>query len=345
MFWPPGDRRQGNMKTISVVTPCYNEEASIEHCYLKVKEVFATALPSYRREHIFADNNSQDATPEILRRIAATDPDVRVIYNSRNFGPLASNFNALLAATGHATIVFMPADLQDPPDLIPTFVRLWEAGNEVVYGIRRERQESALIRGLRSLFYRFVTAWTPFPVPRDAGEFQLIDRQVQRALQGFDDYYPYIRGMIAYCGFKSIGVPYAWQVRGRGLSKATTLSYIDQAMNGLINFNNFPLRFCMVLGLTISFLSFGLGLYSLIAALFFGSASPGIPTLIVSQFFLSGVLLFVIGILSEYVYAIYSLVRRRPLVIERERLNFGHAEATRGTAGAPASLEERSEGD
>lgn len=310
------------MKTISVVTPCYNEEASIEHCYNKVKEVFGSELPGYRREHIFTDNDSSDSTPDILRRIATTDSDVKVIYNSRNFGPFPSNFNAMLAATGDATIVFMPADLQDPPELIPRFVQLWEAGHEVVYGVRQERQEPWMLRSFRSLFYRFVSAWTPFPVPRDAGEFQLIDRQVQVALGRFEDYYPYIRGMIAYCGFKSIGVPYAWEPRSRGRSKATTLSYIDQAMNGLISFNNFPLRLCMLLGLTISFVSFGLGLYSLIGALFFRNSSPGIPTLIVSQFFLSGVLLFVIGILSEYVYAIYSLVRRRPLVIERGRLNF-----------------------
>jgi glycosyltransferase involved in cell wall biosynthesis len=259
----------------------------------------------------------------MLTAMAARDANVKVIFNARNFGPLQSNFHALMSATGDAILVFLPADLQDPPEVIPEMVRHWESGHDVVFGVRGDRQEGFLLRKLRSIFYRFVTAWTPFPVPRDAGEFQLIDRKVLEALRQFEDHYPYIRGMIAYCGFRAIGVPFKWQVRRRGKSKATPLSYMDQAINGLISFNNFPLRFCMMLGLSMSVLSIAYGLYSLVAAvLLSGAATPGIPTLIVAQFFLSGILLFVMGILSEYIYAIYSLVRYRPMVIERGRLNF-----------------------
>lgn len=333
------------MKTISIVTPCYNEEDNVETCYVRVREVFATSLPGYAYEHIFADNDSRDATPEILRRIARQDDNVRVIFNSRNFGPVRSNFNALLSASGEAIIVFLPADLQDPPELIPDFVQRWEAGYDVVYGIRRQRQEGLTLRSLRSLLYRLVAAWTPFPVPRDAGEFQLIDRRVLTALREFEDHYPYIRGMIAYCGFSAVGVPYSWQVRRRGRSKATNLSYIDQALNGLISFNNFPLRFCLVLGITMSLLSLCYGVYSLLEALLSTRTAPaGIPTLIVAQFFLSGVLLFVIGVLSEYVYAIYSLVRRRPNVVERGRLNFNKTDSRSSAEADPEGTEGNNDG-
>ena len=311
------------MKKISIVTPCFNEEDNVEECYGRVKSLFAGPLSGYAYEHIFADNDSRDRTPAILTALATADPNVKVIFNARNFGPIRSNFHALMSADGDAILVSLPADLQDPPELIPQFVEHWEAGCDVVYGIRQKRPEGFVLRTSRSLFYRFVTAWTPFPVPRDAGEFQLISRRVLEALRGFDDDYPYIRGMIAYCGFRSRGVPFAWQKRHGGTSKATLISYMDQAINGLISFNNFPLRFCMALGLTMSVLSVAYGIYSLLAALFFdGGAPPGIATLIVAQFFLSGVLLFVIGVLSEYIYAIYSLVRRRPMVVERGRLNF-----------------------
>jgi glycosyltransferase involved in cell wall biosynthesis len=323
------------MKSITVITPVYNEEENVETCYQIVKNIFREQLPHYRYEHIFADNDSRDATPEILKRIAAQDENVKVIFNARNFGPIRSNFNALLAANGDAILVSLPVDLQDPPELIPQFVKLWEDGNDVVYGIRKKRPEGIILRNVRSLFYRLVTAWTPFPVPTDVGEFQLIDRRVLNVLREFDDYYPYIRGMIAYCGFRSVGIPFVWKPRHSGIAKSSIANYTDQAINGLISFNNFPLRVCFVLGICIAIGSVGFGIVSLIAALLSADpAPPGIPTLIVAQFFLSGVLLFVIGVLSEYVYAIYSTIRRRPMVVERGRLNFDSSTDPQGPSGS-----------
>jgi glycosyltransferase involved in cell wall biosynthesis len=311
------------MKKISIITPVFDEEENVEACYLQVKDIFARDLPGYAYEHIFCDNNSRDRTPALLAAIAEGDQNVKVIFNARNFGPLASNFNGLRSASGDAAVVALPADLQDPPELIPEFVRHWEDGHDVVYGIRRVRQEPWLLRGIRSLFYRLVAAWTPFPVPRDAGEFQLIDRRVLEALILFQDHLPYIRGMIAYCGFRSVGVPYTWKARHRGVSKATAFSYVNQGINGLISFNQFPLRLCLVVGFGLSFLSLLFALVSLMDTVFGRWAvAPGFNALVVAQFFLSGVLLFAIGVLGEYVYAIYSLVRWRPLVIERGRLNF-----------------------
>src|SRR4051794_25982346 len=128
------------MRTISVVTPCFNEELNVRDCYEAVQRVFQENLPGYRREHIFCDNASEDGTLVVLRDIAASDKSVRVIVNARNFGPLRNTFNGVMAATGDAVLLFLPADLQDPPELIPEFVKLWEAGNEIIYGIRAVRE-------------------------------------------------------------------------------------------------------------------------------------------------------------------------------------------------------------
>jgi glycosyltransferase involved in cell wall biosynthesis len=144
-------------KTISIITPCFNEEASIRECHDTIKRVMDTELPGYGREHIFCDNASTDRTVEILREIAAGDKSVKVIVNSRNFGILRNNYNGVLAATGDAVILFMPADLQDPPELIPTFVRHWEAGSEIVYGIRAQREEAFLLRNARRLYYQILS--------------------------------------------------------------------------------------------------------------------------------------------------------------------------------------------
>ena len=153
------------MKMISVITPVFNEEENIALCYQRIKGIFARELPAYAYEHIFADNDSRDRTPELLCGIAAEDRNVKVIFNARNFGAVESNFHALMSATGDAVIVSAPADLQDPPELIPQFVQHWERGYDVVYGIRSSREEGLLLRSIRSLFYHLVTAWTPFPVP------------------------------------------------------------------------------------------------------------------------------------------------------------------------------------
>src|SRR4051812_49262120 len=140
------------MKTISVVTPCFNEEQNVKDAYEAVRAVFLTGLPSYRREHIFCDNDSTDGTLAILRELAATDSCVKIIVNARNFGPMRNTYNGVMASTGDAVLLFLPADLQDPPELLPQFVKLWEAGNEIVYGIRAVREEGRLMRGLRDAY-------------------------------------------------------------------------------------------------------------------------------------------------------------------------------------------------
>jgi polyisoprenyl-phosphate glycosyltransferase len=311
-------------KLISIVTPCFNEELNIRDCYEAVRGMFAGDLNRYDYEHVFCDNCSSDGTVRILKELARADPHVKVILNARNFGPFRSMFNGLLSATGDGVVPMLAADLQDPPEVILEFVKRWEEGYEIVYGIRANREESWLMRTMRAVYYRLVNRFANIEIPLNVGEFQLIDKALVQALRQCDDYYPYLRGLIANCGFRSIGVSYTWKARQKGYSKNRLYHLIDQALNGLISFTNIPMRLCMVGGMVIALASFGYSLFTIFAGLIFYRelAPPGIPTLIAALFFFSGVQLAFMGILGEYISAIHFQVRKRPLVIERERINF-----------------------
>ena len=310
------------MKTISVVSPCFNEEDNVAECHAIVKQLFDDELPEYRRQHIFVDNDSNDETVAVLREIAAKDLDVTVVVNSRNFGVFRSSFNGLRHATGDAILVMLPVDLQDPPELIPEFVKLWESGYEVVAGARNEREESFLLRSARFSFYKIVNGLSDFTISPNVGEFQLIDAKVLKAVLKHDDHYPYIRGIIASVGFKQIIVPYTWVRRKRGITKHNLPTLIDQALNGIFSFTRAPMRFCTFSGIALAVVCILFSLISVVLYLVGGVEVPrGTTTIIVALFFLSGIQLFVIGMLGEYVTSIHSQVRRGPLVIERETIN------------------------
>lgn len=317
---------------ISVVTPCYNEEDNVAECYAAVRAIFDEHLPGYEREHIFCDNASTDATGEILRRLAAEDPCVRVIVNARNFGPLRNTYNGVMATSGDAVLIFLPADLQDPPELLPEFVRLWEQGYEIVYGIRATRDESWSMRTLRQVYYRALTRFSEFDIPPGVGDFQLVDRSVVDSMRRIDDTYPFMRMMTFECGGPAVGVPYRWRARKRGLSKNRLSALFDQGMNGITSFTTAPLRIGLFAGFVLAGLSVLYSIVNLLVGLLFYQrlAEPGIFTLIVALFFFGGVQLFFMGLIGEYVLAIYARVRQKPVVFERERLNFGEAVAAAG---------------
>ncbi|WP_340268567.1 glycosyltransferase family 2 protein [Sphingobium mellinum] len=326
------------MKTISIVTPCFNEADNVKACRDAVAALFAPGAPlaRYKREHIFADNDSSDGTQDILRALAASDRSMKVILNARNYGPFRSNFNALRAATGDAVVVFLPADLQDPAEMIPEFVKLWEGGVEVVAGARVNRQESLALRTCRAIFYRTVRSFSDIDIPVNVGEFQLLDRKVWEAVVSHDDHYPYIRGIIASVGFRRVIVPYTWAARRSGISKNNLPRLIDQALNGIFSFTNVPMRLCTFAGIAMALLCMlyataSVGLYFIWPNL----APRGMMTLIVALFFLSGVQLAFMGILGEYVTSIHAQVRKRPLVVERERINMEAAMVGDDVAGSP----------
>ena len=312
------------MARISIISPCFDEEENVEACHQAVLALFAPGGPlaHHEREHIFSDNCSQDGTVEILRRIAAEDFAVKVILNARNFGPFRSNFNALRYATGDAILVFLPVDLQDPPELIPEMVRHWENGIEVVAGARANREETWALRTCRSIFYRIVNTLSDFEIPENVGEFQLIDRKVWEVVVSHRDQYPYIRGIIASAGFRRLIIPYTWKARKRGISKNNALRLIDQAMNGIFSFTDAPMRICSFLGFGIAGLALLYAVLTLITSfLVDGGAPAGTQTIIVALFFFSGVQLMFIGMLGEYITAIHAQVRRGPMVVERGRIN------------------------
>lgn len=312
------------MKKISVVSPAFNELDNVRACHEAVAALFDGPLSGYDHEHIFADNCSTDGTPDILREIAAEDQKVKVILNSRNYGPFRSLFNGLRYCTGDAILVFLAVDLQDPPAMIIEFVRYWENGAEVVAGARVERQESLALRTSRAIFYRLVNMLSDIDIPINVGEFQLIDRKVWQAVMQHDDHYPYIRGIIASVGFRRVIVPYQWEARKRGLSKNNLPRLVDQALNGIFSFTSAPMRLCSFLGFGLSTLCVLYAFFATITYFIFPDAAPrGVLTLIVTLFFLSGVQLAFLGMLGEYVTSIHAQVRRGPMVIERERINLG----------------------
>jgi len=316
------------MARISIISPCYNEEENVEACYVAVLALFAPGGPlaHHEREHIFSDNASEDGTVAILRRLAADDPQTKVILNARNFGPFRSNFNALRYATGEAILVFLPVDLQDPPEMIPEMVRHWEAGIEVVAGARANREETLALRSCRRIFYRIVNTLSDFEIPENVGEFQLIDRKVWQVVVSHRDQYPFIRGIIASAGFRRLILPYTWKARKRGISKNNALRLIDQAMNGIFSFTDAPMRFASFAGFAIAGLAMLYAVITLLLSLVIqGMAPAGTQTIIVALFFFSGVQLMFIGMLGEYITAIHAQVRRGPMVVERERINIADA--------------------
>jgi len=313
-------------KTITVVSPCYNEEDNVEICYNTVKAIFDEHLPGYTREHVFVDNASTDKTVEILRGLSNQDPSVKVVVNARNFGVFKSTFNGLRYATGDATLLMLPVDLQDPPDLLPEFVNLWEQGYDVVAGARSTREEGLILRSFRKAFYRIVNRLSEFEIEPDVGEFQLVDRKVLDAVLQHRDNYPYIRGIVASVGFKRITRHYTWKEREHGTSKHNYFQMLDHAANAIFAFTRAPMRFCSIAGFIISALCILFSVFSVILYLFDTSIAPrGTTTIIVALFFLSGIQLLFIGMLGEYITSIQAQVRGGPMVIEKELININKA--------------------
>ena len=308
---------------ISIVTPVYNEEESVEECYDRTKKIFNLELSAYNYEHLFCDNNSNDNTLKILKRIAQKDKNVKIIVNSRNFGVLKNTFNGVINTKGDATLLFLPADLQDPIEILPNFVAKWKSGFDIVYGIRDTRYENFILMCLRKIYYRILSKVTYVNYPHDVGDYQLVDRKIIEIIKSVKDYRPFLRLMTLDCGFDSVGIKYNWEKRIKGKSKFNLLSLFSIAINGLISFSTVPLRFCLYIGILIAFFSMSYGLYIFLLTLLSNEITPsGFPTLAISLFFFSGIQLFFIGILGEYVGAIYDQVRIKPLIIEKERVNF-----------------------
>ena len=309
------------MKTISIVTPCYNEEANVEELYRRVRAVMAE-LGTYRYEHIFIDNSSRDRTVEILKRMASQDTNVRIIVNARNFGHVRSPIHALYQAKGDAVIGIV-ADLQDPPEMIAQFLRKWEEGFAMVLAIKSTSEENSLMFWVRKRYYRLVTRLSSIQTFENFTGFGLFDRRVIDIVKSFDDPYPYFRGMIGEIGLPHTTIPFNQPRRKRGITKNNFYTLYDVAMLGITNLSKVPLRLVTLSGFATAAMCIVVAFaYLIYKLLFWDRFSVGMAPLMIGIFFFGSVQLISVGILGEYIGSIHTHVQKRPLVVERERVNF-----------------------
>ena len=308
------------MQLISIVTPCYNEEENINEIYESIAQAMSGL--KYNYEHIFIDNASTDKTQEKLRSLTAKDQRVKVILNSRNFGHIRSPYYGLLQSTGNAVII-LASDLQDPPERIPEFIKKWESGYKVVIGVKTSSHKSGLFYFLRTLYYRVLRKLSDVELIEHFTGFGLYDQEVVKILRSLNDPYPYFRGLIADIGFPIARIPFTQPRRKRGITKNNFYTLYDMAMLGMTGYTKVPLRIATMAGFLTALISFLVGLvYLLYKLLFWQQFSLGSAPIVIGLFFLGSIQLLFLGIVGEYIGAIYTQVMRRPLVIEKERINF-----------------------
>jgi len=306
---------------LSIVTPCFNEEDNLEELCRRVRATTET-LVRYDYEHIIIDNDSSDRSPEILRRLAQADHHIKVIFNSRNFGNIRSPYHALLQARGDVVIA-MVADLQDPPEMIPQFLEKWEAGFKVVVAVKNESEESIVFFTIRRCYYLLIGFLSEVPLVKNFTGFGLYDRQIVDIMRQIDDPYPYFRGLICDIGFKRAEITFRQPRRKRGITKNNFYTLYDTAMLGITNHSKVPLRLATFAGFFLASLSLLAALgYLVYKLLYWNSFQLGLAPLIIGMFFFGSVQLIFLGIVGEYVGAIHTQVMKRPLVVEKERLNF-----------------------
>uniref|UniRef100_Q025U3 Glycosyl transferase, family 2 n=1 Tax=Solibacter usitatus (strain Ellin6076) TaxID=234267 RepID=Q025U3_SOLUE len=310
------------MRFISVVSGCYNEEDNIRELYDRVCRVMADELPEYAFEIVIIDNASKDGTARILREIAATDKRLKVIINNRNFGHVRSPYYGVLQAGGDAMIA-MASDLEDPPEMIPQFVRKWEEGYKLVLAQKASSEESSAFSLVRKCYYFLVNRLSDVPLVKDVTGFGLYDRRVIEDMRRIGDPYPYIRGMICDLGYEQFLIPFRKPLRKRGFSKNNFYTLYDLAILGITNHSKVPLRVSVMAGVGMGILSFLVALaYLVYKLLFWNNFSVGTAPVVIGMFFLGAIQLFCIGMLGEYIGSIHTQVLKRPLVIEKERINF-----------------------
>ena len=308
------------MKLISIVTPCFNEEENVQELYDRIKNVMVGF--DYNYEHIFIDNASTDRTIELLRELGAQDKHVKVIVNTRNFGHIRSPYYGLLQAQGNAVII-LASDLQDPPERISDFIQKWEEGYKIVIGVKTQSQEAGLFYFMRTMFYRVLRKLSDVELIEHFTGFGLYDQQVIEILRSLNDPYPYFRGLIAEIGFPIAHIDFIQPRRKRGITKNNFYTLYDMAMLGLTGYTKIPLRLATMIGFLTAGISFLVGLtYLIYKLIFWANFSVGLAPEVIGLFFLGSVQLIFLGILGEYIGAIYTQVQHRPLVIEKERINF-----------------------
>ncbi len=309
-------------KIISVSSSCYNEEGNIQEWYDRIIKVFEK-FPQYDYEIVLADNCSTDGTRDILRKIAKNDKSFKVILNSNNFGHIRSPYNAWLSTSGDATVILV-SDLQEPPELIEEFIKKWEEGYQVVAGVKSKSKGNILMNQVRKFYYWLLGKFSDSAkiIPNFTG-FGLYDRKFMDALRKYQDPYPYFRGLVSEIGFKGAEIQYIQENRKQGKTKNNFFTLYDMAMTGFVNHSKLPLRLATFLGFILAGISLLVAAgYLVYKLLYWNTFTLGLAPLVVGMFFFAAVQLIFIGIVGEYVGAIYTQVKNKPLVIEDEKINF-----------------------
>ncbi len=287
-----------DIRTITVLTPCYNEADNVQTLYDRVRAVFEP-LRDYKYEHLFIDNASTDETVSILRGIAARDTNVKVIVNTRNFGHVRSPYHALLQCRGDA-VIGMAADLQDPPELIPAFLEKWREGYKIVLGVKAAAEESALMFAIRRVGYSVIDRLSEVKQVRNSTGFGLYDQAFVSVLRRLPDPYPYFRGIVAELGFRYATVPYTQPKRTRGITKNNLYMLYDLGVQGIVNHSRIPLRLATIVGFISSVVSLAAAVvYFVMKMLFWYRLPIGVAPVIIGLFCVASVQLFFLGVLGE----------------------------------------------
>ena len=309
-------------KKISLIIPMYYEEEVAEQCYNRVKTVL-DGLDNYDYEIICINDGSKDKTLEILERLAKNDDKLKVISFSRNFGHQAAVTAGLRNVTGDA-IVIIDADLQDPPELIPDMLKLWEQGNEVIYGKRKTREgESHFKLFTAKMFYKILNSLSDVEIPKDTGDFRLVDRKVVDTINKLPEHNKFLRGLFSWVGYNQKEFDYERQERFAGKTKYPLKKMLKLAADGIISFSTKPLKILGMLGISCVIISVLLIMYALISYFFkLNQLSAGWTSIMIAVTFFAGVQLISIWILSEYIARIYDESRGRPEYIIKNKINF-----------------------
>jgi dolichol-phosphate mannosyltransferase len=310
-----------NKKIISIISPCYNEESNIQELYLRVKKVI-DMIENYDYEYIFIDNASTDSTVAIIKNLISIDKRLKLIVNTRNFGHIRSPYWGLIQTSGEATI-YLASDLQDPPEMIPDFIKAWESGYKVALAIKPTSQSNKLMHFLRRNYYKFLDYISDVVITKDSTGFGIYDRCVVDKLREIQDPYPFLRGLINELGYKIKEIPFNQPRRIKGISKNNIYTLYDIAMLGVISHSLVPIRLAAFSGFFLSIVSIFIALALLVyKIIFWNEFAVGIAPIAIGMFFMFGILLSFIGLLGEYIGVIHTYVQKRPIVVEKERVNF-----------------------
>ena len=312
------------MKVISVLTPCYNEGENVYETYTQIKkQLELLRLESgYEYEHIWIDNASTDDTVIKLKDLAKEDKRLKIIVNARNSGFVRSCHYGLLQCYGDA-VIFIEADLQTPPEMIGMFVKKWEEGYKIVAGVKASSKENFIMFGIRKMFYTILQKFSETKLINNFLGVGLYDQSFIEELRKIDDPYPYFRGMVADLGSDVVEIPYNQNVRTKGKSSFNFYRLFDIAMLGFVNQTKLPIRLATFIGGIMAVASMLLAIFTVVRKLmYWDTYAIGLAGISVGLFFFASVQLLFLGIIGEYVSAIFIQVRKRPLVIERERINF-----------------------